>query len=80
MELPEIVYQAAFAPDLSEEGPWASIANKESMTRERRIRESREGAFVHLVGRIAQHGAAAVYQRILQYIRNALGITPANQL
>ena len=50
------------------------------MTRERRIRESREGAFGQLVGRIAQHGAAAAYQRILQYIRNALGITPANQL
>ena len=78
MELPEIVYQAAFAPDLSEEGPWASFAK--DMTREQRIRESREGAFVHLVGRIAQHGAAAVYQRILQYKRNALGITLANQL
>ena len=49
------------------------------MTRKQRIRESRDGAFVHLVGRIAQHCAAATYQRILQYIRNALGITLACQ-
>ena len=70
--LPEIAYQAAFAPDFSGEGQLAGLAA--TMTLERRIQQSRRAAFGHLVGHIRIHGAAAAYERILQYLVAALDL------
>ena len=72
LDLPEIVYQAAFAPDFSGEGQLAGLAA--TMTLERRIQQSRRAAFAHLVGHIRIHGAAAAYERILQYLVAALDL------
>ena len=70
--LPEIAYQAAFAPDFSGEGQLAGLAA--TMTLEQRIQQSRRAAFAHLVGHIRIHGAAAAYERILQYLVAALDL------
>ena len=72
LDLPEIVHQAAFAPDLSGEGQLAGLAA--TMTLEQRIQQSRRAAFGHLVGHIRIHGAAAAYERILQYLVAALDL------
>ena len=72
LDLPEIVYQAAFAPDFSGEGQLADLAA--TMTLEQRIQRSRRAAFIHLVGHIRIHGAAAAYERILQYLVAALDL------
>ena len=72
LDLPEIVHQAAFAPDFSGEGQLADLAA--TMTLEQRIQGSRRAAFGHLVSHITQHGAAAAYERILQYLVAALDL------
>ena len=70
--MPEIAYQAAFAPDFSVEGQLAGLAV--TMTLEQRIQQSRRATFGHLVGYITQNGAAAAYERILQYLVAALDL------
>ena len=72
LDLPEIVYQAAFAPDFSGEGQLADQAATKTL--EQRIQRSRRAAFGHLVGHIRIHGAAAAYERILQYLVAALDL------
>jgi hypothetical protein len=72
LDLPEIVHQAAFAPDLSGEGQLAGLAA--TMTREQRIQASCRAAFGQLVSHIRIHGAADAYDSILRYLVAALDL------
>ncbi len=72
LDLPEIVHQAAFAPDLSGEGQLAGLAA--TMTREQRIQASCRAAFGQLVSHIRIHGAADAYESILRYLVAALDL------